>query len=238
MKKLSSYIILTALLASLHAEAQQELCICHGDSCDVFEVRHAGTVNFADGYFFVGHQPYSVQRIDSIVFARPRLDATELGWWGNLDEGPSRCEVRFYDAELHISYGVAYGFTVHDGLCETATCTLTFSSVEQKDSYLHAYVMNQATDASGDPYIYVKETLTGPRKFELWVMSGPPLPADAHLDEAGTVNPSYPDDNHLLMYSLTHLLQGRTMAEVCLIVEGWLYNPLVPIENPDYEPNK
>ena len=223
MKKLTSYIILAALLSSLHAEAQQELCICCGDSCDVFETRHVGALSFAAGYL----------TIDSITFARPRLVATELGWWGTLDEGPSHYDLRYDDATLGFTYRVAYHFEAHEGCCTSAKCVIRFASIEQMETFEQTYLLKPATDASGDPYIYVKETLTGPRRFELWTMSGPILPVEAIL----SYDMSSASDLSIAV-PLDDLLAGRTMTDVRLVVEGWLYNPLVKADNPNYKPNE
>ncbi len=235
MKKLSSYIILTALLSSLHAEAQQELCICCGDSCDVFETRHVGALSFAAGYLTIEHmRAYAVQRIDSITFARPRLAATELGWWGTLDEGPSRYELRYDDATLGITYHVGYHFEAHEGCCTSATCDIQFANMGQRQTFVQTYLERPATDATNDPYIYVKETLTGPRKFELWTMSGPILPVEAITSYDITAA----HDNCTVDIPLDDLLAGRSMADVRLVIEGWLYNPLLKADNPNYKPNE
>ena len=235
MKKLSSYIILTALLSSLHAKAQQELCICCGDSCDVFETRHVGALSFAAGYLTIEHmRAYAVQRIDSITFARPRLAATELGWWGTLDEGSSRYELRYDDATLGFTYHVSYHFEAHEGCCTSATCDIQFANMGQRQTFVQTYLERPATDATNDPYIYVKETLTGPRKFELWTMTGPILPVEAITSYDITAA----HDNCTVDVPLDDLLAGRTMADVRLVVEGWLYNPLVKADNPNYKPNE
>ena len=178
---------------------------------------------------------YAVQRIDSITFVRPRLAPTELGWWGVLDEGPSRYELRYDDATLGITYRVAYHFTAHEGCCTSATCVIRFADIGQVEAFVQTYYLEKsATDASSDPYIYVKETLTGPRKFELWTMSGPILPVEA-ITASGMASAL---EGCTINVPLGDLLGGRTMADVRLIVEGWLYNPLVKADNPDYKPNE
>ena len=224
MNKQQLCIALLMLLGGLQAKAQQpELCICQGDSCDVFEARHVGRVNFADGYVLVDHWLYDVQRVDSIVFARPGLSATELGWWGDLDEGASRYEVRFYDTKLQFAYHLTYRITAHEGLCQSASCTVTFSSDEQKERFESYFTDITSGSGNSDPYIYVKETLTGPRKFELWTMSGPCLPSNVTGIE---------EHDKQLGVDLTYLLAGRPMTDVLLIIEGWIYNPLIPMDNP------
>ena len=215
---------------------QQELCICYADSCDVFEMRHLGDINLTNGFISVDSlHNYSMQRVDSIVFVRPRLAATELGWWGDLDGGASRYEARFYDVQLHFTYHVTYRLTALDGLCREAACTITFCSKEQRDEYAQSYLTNVSSDVNGDPYIYVKETLTGPRKFEQWVMSGPQLPTDALLASGGF---EQTPDSSAIVVQLTSLLAGRPMSDVRQIIEGWIYNPLVKADNPNYDPDK
>ncbi len=223
-----------ALLDSLQAEAQQEFCICHADSCDVFELRHVGSLSFAGGCFSLGHmQPYGVERIDSIVFSRPCLNVTELGWWGDLQEGASRYEARYDDDLLAYTYHVSYRLTAHNGFCTTAECVLLFSSDDQRQAFMDSYILSPAAP-DGDPYIYVKETLTGPRRFELWEMGGPLLPKETLVTVGSEASSMIPSG---IIISLTDLLAGRPMSDVRLIIEGWLYNPLVQIENPNYHPN-
>ena len=169
-----------------------------------------------------------------IVFRRPQLKATERGWWGDLNEGASRYEERFRDDMLHTTYHVSYRFTAHDGLCTVAECVIMFNSAEEWEDYMEHYVLSVPSVDINDPYIYVKETLTGPRRFELWVMSGPLLPVN--VVKTGMVYEI--TDDHCPRIDLTEQLVGRTMTDVRLIVEGWLYNPLVLTDNPDYDPEK
>ncbi len=237
MNKQKLCIALLMLLGALYARAQQqELCICRQDSCDVFEVRHIGCINFANGIISVDRlRSYSVQGFDSIVFTRPQLTATELGWWGDLDEGLSRYELHYYDAELQSTYHVSFEMADSAGICQGAACTITFSCKEQKELFYEQYFMKATSEANNDPYIYVKETLTGPRKFEVWVMGSPLLPVDALLNAREI---DFISDSEMIVVPLANQLAGRTMADVKLIIEGWVYNPLKQRDNPDYNPNK
>ena len=172
--------------------------------------------------------------IDSITFARPRLVATELGWWGTPDEGPSHYDLRYDDAMLGFTYRVGYHFEAHEGCCTSASCVIRFASDEQMETFVQTYLERPATDATNDPYIYVKETLTGPRKFELWTMSGPILPVEAIL----SYDMSSASGHCTVDVPLDDLLAGRSMADVRLVIEGWLYNPLLKADNPNYKPNE
>ncbi|MBQ9645503.1 MAG: hypothetical protein IJV24_03965 [Prevotella sp.] len=234
MKKTLLHLI-ALLLPSLTAVAQQQMFICHQDSCEAFEMRHVGNINFADGFLFIEHmQPYSVSAIDSIVFAHPALTVSPRGWWGNLDEGTSRCEARISDATLGFDYHVCFLFSAVGGICTQAACEVTFETESQKETFLENYFEEAVNgDCEDSPYIYVKETLTGPRKFELWTMSAPMLPMDA------CVYPGYyaPEDPLILSVELNKQLVGRSMTDVRQIIEVWLYTPAVQTENPSYKPN-
>ena len=117
-----------------------------------------------------------------------------------------------------------FTITVRDSICQTAVCELLFDEEWQRLFFYGMEPEESTVDSAGDPYIYVKETLTGPRRFEVWVMGDPVLPEDCIWEIVS--------DSLALRSDCSVFLAGRPMSEVKQIVEAWLFQPLVKIENP------
>lgn len=226
--------ILAALVLCLTARAQVWLYVCHHDSCEVYNPEHIDSITFhGDSFRIDGLPPYPFQQVDSMVLHRPAdLNVEERGWWGDMREGESRflamLTIDFDD--LHFDYHVRFTFTVHDSICQSAKCELLLN--EEWQILMFVGEKGEATPTGGDggdPYIYVKETLTGPRRYEIWKMGGAVLPVGC-LWEAAT-------DRLALSSDCSSILTGRPMGEVRQIVEAWLFQPFVRIENPYYHEN-
>lgn len=225
MKRRVLYI-LTALVLCLNAGAQGQLYVCHHDSCDAYETAHINSITFSYDSIHIDCQPpYAIPQVDSIVFVKPRsLHMEERGWWGDMTEGEVRFLTVLTDSTYRFNYHVRFTITAHDGFCQTAFCELAFDDAGQCKLFRE----QRYTDAStNDPYIYVKGTLTGPRKFEAWVMGSPVLPIECTWAEAG--------DGLLLHSDCSAVLTGRPMSEVRLLVEGWLFLPTMTLTNPNYQ---
>ena len=95
---------------------------------------------------------------------------------------------------------------------------------------------SESTNSEGDsiifdkgkldnPYIYVKETATGPRRFETWVTNGPVLPDGSDLVLDGT----------MLWSDCSDLLAGRPIEDVQIIIEAWVHQQPKRVINPNYD---
>lgn len=216
MKK---YLYILALLASgLSAQAQKQLYVCLGDTCHAFSLEHLAAIVFRADSFQIGQLPaYAIARVDSLTLVHPSLSVQPLGWWGDMGSG--QCSYRAQKSinlpEGETPYLVVFAFECGDSICLTAQCHLYFGS----EATANAFITSESVDSSGnntgsaDPYIYVKQTKTGPRKFEAWVMDDPVLP--------GT--PQWQQDGSHLQADCTQLLTGRPVGDVRQIVEAWLH---------------
>lgn len=211
MKRTILFAALTLLLLPwTKAEAQQQLYVCHADSCAAYDVNNLHAISLTPTVFHIDELPaYVNSRVDSIVFRRPNLVVEEMGWWGDVQQGSSHFLAVLPDSTKTFRYHVAFNLVASFGVCQSASCELRFDEEWQQVSYRD----NDSLTDQNDPYIYVKETLTGPRKFELWVMNNPVVPIGCPVSEEGC----------LIEADCTNLLAGRPMGEVQTIVETWVY---------------
>lgn len=223
--------ILAALMLCLTARAQVRLYVCHHDSCEVYDTEHIDSITFLGRNFRIdGQSPYSALQVDSMMFKQPaNLTMEERGWWGDMREGESYflAVLTVEHDDFHFDYHVRFSFTANDSICQTAKCELLF---DEEWQWILFFGKEDDTTGGppgeGDPYIYVKETLTGPRRFEIWKMDDPVLPESCVWKVSA---------DRLAMYSdCSPVLLGRPMSEVKIIVEAWLFQPLKQIENPYY----
>ena len=178
-----------------------------------------------------GQSPYSTAQVDSIVFKHPvTLIIEKRGWCDDMCDGESRflTVLTVNNNNYSFDYHVRFTFTANDSICQTAKCELLFNEVWQKDLFLFPEILD-TEDGGDDPYIYVKETLTGPRRFETWEMDNPVLPKDCMWEVVS--------DSLLLRSDCSAFLTGRPMSEVKQIVETWLFKPAVKKDNPNYHEN-
>jgi hypothetical protein len=122
---------------------------------------------------------------------------------------------------------VDYRLTSEDSVCQSARCELWFPDEETAHQFWFIVIQNPEDIYSGDPYIYVKNTQTGPRKFEVWEMGGGVTPVGLTWEQSGC----------MLSADCTALLAGRPMSEVMEIVEAWVQQPAEKMLKPtDDEP--
>ena len=224
MKTKLLYIALLFLLIGGNVKAQQQMYICRSGQADAYEVNGMTQLEMKPDTFRIRQQPpYALQEVDSIVFHRPALPVRELGWWGDMTDGQS-----FYKAQLRMDanvfelyrtepdefepfdYDVLFIIETEGGICQTVRCELHFSEEWMCQTFLW---LNDLPDSLGDPYIYVKETGTGPRRFETWITNNPVLPVENTWEQEGT----------MLWSDCTELLSDRPMEDVQVIVEAWVH---------------
>ena len=226
MKNKKLFITFLFLSTKGNIMAQQQMYICRAGQADAYEVNRTTQLDIATDSFRIRQQPaYAIEEIDSIVFRRPALPVRELGWWGNLTDGQSLYKAQLREEIIGIDpfdYDVLFIITAQAGICQSVRCELHFS--EQWMCYMFWKFEAEGFDSTGDPYIYVKETATGPRRFEVWVTNHPVLPD-------GSI---WSQDSTMLWSDCSKLLAGRPMEDVQVIVEAWVHQPPKQEENPNY----
>ncbi len=209
MKKKILYFVIVML--SVSASTQAQMFICSNDSCGAFDHTQDVAVTFADDSLWVGRFGYCIAAIDSIVFCHPSHQVIQqLGWWGNVNNGSSQYITLSKDVDgiRQCSLIVTLSFQAKNGICLAAHC-----EIKAPDDSPIISIFPDENTAEGDSYIYVKETQTGVRKLEVWVMNGPVLP-----------NPDlWVKSEREWWADCGSLLAGRTMSEVQTIVETWLH---------------
>ena len=214
--------------------AQQQMYICRSGQADAYEVNCMLQLELETDSFRIRQQPaYAMQEVDSIVFHRPALPCRELGWWGNMTDGQSlyKAHLKLVDnyPELNgqdldmfefFEFDVLFIIEAQAGICQTVRCELRFIEEWMSEALQDMGVWSLIDGPGGDPYIYVKETATGPRRFETWVTNGPVLPDGCIWEEDGTLHWS----------DCSELLSDRPMEEVQVIVEAWVHQPPKKIE--------
>lgn len=230
MKKTLLYISLLLLSMSGNVMAQQQMYICRGGLADAFELNAMARLEMEPDSFRIRQQPaYATEDVDSIVFRRPTLDIRELGWWGNLTDGQSlyKAQLRAEREEGTVSfdYDVLFVIEAQAGICQSVLCKLLFSEEWMTWEYYIDVPIGTGGGHQEYPYIYVKETATGPRRFETWVnTNGTILPVECTWELEDT----------MLWSDCTKLLAGRPIGDVQTIVEAWVHQPPKKIDNPNY----
>lgn len=212
MKKKNLFTAIVMTCISMTAQAQMYVCAKH--SCDAFDHSQNIVTTFGDDSLWVGRIDYSINKIDSIVFRTPHCSSVQqLGWWGDVANGFSQYIVRGrnVDGINEEAYIVTFSFQAQDGICLSAHCEVYAPDSLGND--FDDFLFPHGDSATNDPYIYVKGTQTGVRKFEIWIMDGPVLP-DHEL---------WVKDGQILQADCSSLLAGRPMEEVQTIVEAWLH---------------
>jgi hypothetical protein len=232
MKTKLLFIMLVFLSMKGSIMAQHRMYICRLGLADAYEVNCMAQLEMETDSFRIRQQPaYDIEEVDSIVFRSPDLPVRELGWWGDLTDGQS-----LYKAQLRMDADVLdlYGYPHHEfepfdydvlfiieaegGICQTVRCELHFSEEWMCQSFLEWGLEKLTGSDSGgssdsNPYIYVKETGTGPRRFETWISNDPVLPGGSEWNQEGT----------MLWSDCTELLSGRPILDVQEIIEAWVH---------------
>ena len=233
MKEKLLYIMLVLLLVEGNIMAQQQLYICRAGQADAYEVNGMAQLELKADSFRIRQQPaYAIEEVDSIVFHSPLLPVRELGWWGDMTNGQSFYKARLnlidiypelnefeYEGSLPI-FDVLFIIEAQAGICQTVRCELLFSEEWTPKAIMGEWNLVNWDGPGGDSYIYVKETATGPRRFETWVTNGPVLPDECIWTQDGT----------MLWSDCTELLSGRPMEDVQVIVEAWVHQTPKRIE--------
>ena len=211
-------VLVLLLHLSLTVTAQQHMYICHADSCDTYDIQNVKEVTFLPDSFRVNEWiAYDIHQVDRIVFSQPDLIMTQWGWWGIVTEGESSYQATVFNKQLDFGYRVRFSISATSGYCQTALCEVFFEEEWMADNFMNlSSVITSDPEYDGDPYIYVKETLTGPRKFEVWVMDDPVLPKGR----------TWQKDGMKIVADCSQWLADRPMSEVQPIVETWVHQPV------------
>ena len=214
MKKETIICVALLLICAMRTQAQPAMYICAGQRADAFSLSYIDKVSLAPDSFVVERWfKYVPQEIDSIVFKAPAMPVEEMGWWGNMANGNSVYHVEWKAHNGQPHHHIRFYVETQDGICQTVSCELTFDSEEDAETYGIGDETEVPTD---DPYIYVKETQTGPRRYEVWIMDGPLLPEDHWWQREGCN----------LWSDVSDVLSGRPIDEVVTIVETWIWQPV------------
>ena len=224
MKKILLYITLLFLSVEGNIMAQQQMYICRAGEADTYEVNYMTQLQMETDSFRIRQQPpYAIEDVDSIVFHHPALPCRELGWWGNMTDGQSQYKARLRaetgESEL-FDYDVLFIIETQDSICQSVRCELHFS-----EEWIAEVLSEDETADSSNPYIFVKETATGPRRFETWVTNGPVLPDGSDWNQEGTT----------LWSDCSNLLAGRPIEDVQIIIEAWVHQEPKRVINPNYD---
>lgn len=238
MKKKLLFITLVFLFVGGNLMAQRQIYICRGGQADAYEVSGMTQLEMMPDSFRIRQQPaYAIEEVDSIVFRHPLLPCRELGWWGDVTDGQSFYKARLraeidddpeayeldFDEFEPFDYDVLFIIEAQDGICQTVRCELHFSEEWMSMVFYYAklFILKSGRE---DPYIYVKETETGPRRFETWRTNTAGLPYGYWWEEGST----------MLQSDFSDLLTGRPMEDVQVIVEAWVHQTPRQEVNPNY----
>lgn len=137
---------------SIHTEAQEALYVFGHGTCNAVDIQNINEIRMTDELVDIAiGVNYRSTDIDSITFIEPQVDYGCIGWWGSPADGPSAC----YYQSFHKDYP-DMTFEATDSICSSV-----FYFLPDEESML------QSRRRVGRKWRYVKNTLSGRRKFQI-----------------------------------------------------------------------
>lgn len=199
-------LCLSALLPTAEVQAQDVMYVHSAMGCQALEVRNVVNCSvFGSACWLCDDQRYNLSDIDSITFERPRdKRVVRRGWWGDLTDGRFSCYYQSADEQLP-----DLAFLAADGVCETAAC---FLPADDGDGQVA-----EARRRVGRKWRYVKNTLSGHRKFSLSIFDD--LPYGGY--DASIVYPDNRPGSGVWQIDLTPLFRHHATGDVRSAVSYW-----------------
>lgn len=137
---------------SIHTETQEALYVFGHGTCNAVDIQNINEIRMTDELVDIAiGVNYRSTDIDSITFIEPQVDYGCIGWWGSPADGPSAC----YYQSFHKDYP-DMTFEATDSICSSV-----FYFLPDEESML------QSRRRVGRKWRYVKNTLSGRRKFQI-----------------------------------------------------------------------
>ena len=197
MRLITIFLLCIPLLGlSIQAEAQEAIFVYGKGTCTAVDIQNVNEIKMTENIVDISlGVNYRCTDVDSITFREPEVDYGRIGWWGSPADGPSAC----YYQSFHMDYP-DMTFEATDSVCTSA-----FYYLSDEDSLL------QSRRRVGRKWRYVKNTLSGRRKFQI------------HQQHAESDNTKM-DENGRIYLDLTNQFCNRPVIEARKAVNMW-YHP-------------
>ena len=197
MRLITIFLLCISLLGlSIQAEAQEAIFVYGKGTCTAVDIQNVNEIKMTEEVVDISlGVNYRCTDVDSITFREPEVDYGRIGWWGSPADGPSAC----YYQSFHMDYP-DMTFEATDSVCTSA-----FYYLSDEDSLL------QSRRRVGRKWRYVKNTLSGRRKFQI------------HQQHAESDNTKM-DDNGRIYLDLSNQFCNRPVIEARKAVNMW-YHP-------------
>lgn len=187
---------------SVHIEAQEALYVFGQGTCNAVDMQNVHEMRMTEDVvdITIGVN-YRCTDVDSITFREPEVEYGCIGWWGSVADGPSAC----YYQSFHKDYP-DMSFEATDSICTSA-----FYYLPDEESLL------QSRRRVGRKWRYVKNTLSGRRKFQIHQQD-----ADNNHDSDHTKTKM--DENGRIYLDLSNQFFNCPIIEARKAVNMW-YHP-------------
>lgn len=181
---------------SFHTEAQEALYIFRQGTCNAVDIQNVNEIRMTEELVDIAiGVNYRCTDIDSITFRKPQVDYGCIGWWGSSVDGPSGCYYQSFRKDYP-----DMTFEATDSICTSA-----FYYRPDEESLL------QSRRRVGRKWRYVKNTLSGRRKFQI------------HQQHADS-NHTKMDENGRIYLDLSNQFYHCPLLEARKAVNYW-YHP-------------
>ena len=173
---------------SVQTKAQDAIFVYGKGTCTAIDIQNVDEIKMTEEVVDISlGVNYRSTDVDSITFREPEVDYGRIGWWGSSADGPSAC------------YYQSFRKDHPDMTFETADsiCTSAFYYLPDEESLL------QSRRRVGRKWRYVKNTLSGRRKFQIHQI---------HQQEADNDHTKM-DENGLIYLDLTNQFCNRPIIE-------------------------
>ena len=184
---------------SVQTKAQDAIFVYGKGTCTAIDIQNVDEIKMTEEVVDISlGVNYRSTDVDSITFREPEVDYGRIGWWGSSADGPSAC------------YYQSFRKDHPDMTFETADsiCTSAFYYLPDEESLL------QSRRRVGRKWRYVKNTLSGRRKFQIHQI---------HQQQADNDHTKM-DENGLIYLDLTNQFCNRPIIEARKAVNMW-YHP-------------
>lgn len=197
MRLITIFLLCIPLLGlSIQAEAQEAIFVYGKGACTAVDIQNVNEIKMTEDVVDISLGVYyKCTDVDSITFREPKVDYGCIGWWGSPADGSSAC----YYQSFHLG-NPDITFEATDSVCTSA-----FYYLPDEDSML------QSRRRVGRKWRYVKNTLSGRRKFQIH---------QQHSDSHDTQM----DGNGRIHVDLSNQFCNRPILEARKAVNFW-YHP-------------
>ncbi len=153
MRLITIFLLCIPLLGlSIHIEAQEALYVFGHGTCTAVDVHNVSEIKMTEEVVDISlGVNFRCADVDSITFREPEVDYGRIGWWGSSADGPSACYYQSFHKDYPDMTFEATG----------SICSSVFYFLPDEES------MFQSRRRVGRKWRYVKNTLSGRRKFQI-----------------------------------------------------------------------